>query len=213
MKHFLALLMVMLLSFTVAFADGEGDSIVSDQVISSESVDQSESPAGDPEVQENGEGEADESEVIQVGELTVIADQVNLQSVGDPAPLPEEASSVVDDLGYWINVSGLPVSRIHIPSQYRDNYFGIDEDGYLYNINTGTVTLTEGIYSIRFPSYSQPSYRRTDQASQQYTYVNVTFEDSPNVSVFGASQQIRDIWYLVVIGLIGGVLLCLFIKR
>lgn len=209
MKHVLALLMALILSLSFVFAD-EGDSNVSDQVINSESVTQSEGSEGDTA---DPEGEAEESEVIHVGDLTVIADQVTLQSVGDPEPLPEEPSSVVEDLGYWINVSGLPVSRLHIPSSYRDNYFGIDENGYLYNINTGTVTLTEGVYSIRFPSYAQPSYRRTDQTSQQYTYVNVSFEDSPNVSVFGASQQIRDNWYLVVIGLIGGVLLCLFIKR
>lgn len=206
MKHFLALMLALMLSLTFVFAE-EGESDVSDQVTDPESVVESESQEGDTADPEG------ESQTIQVGELTVIADQVVLQSVGDPDPLPDEPSSVVDDLGYWIDVSGLPVSRIHIPSQYRDNYFGIDEDGYLYNINTGTVTLTEGIYSIRFPSYAQPSYRRTDQTSQQYTYTNVSFIESPNVSVFGASQQIRDNWYLVVIGLIGGVLLCLFIKR
>lgn len=206
MKHFLAFLMALLLSLTIVFAE-EGESDVSDQVTDPESIVEPESQEGDTADPEG------ESQTIQVGELTVIADQVVLQSVGDPDPLPDEPSSVVDDLGYWIDVSGLPVSRIHIPSQYRDNYFGIDEDGYLYNINTGTVTLTEGIYSIRFPSYAQPSYRRTDQTSQQYTYTNVSFIESPNVSVFGASQQIRDNWYLVVIGLIGGVLLCLFIKR
>lgn len=209
MKHVLALLMALMLSLSFVFAE-EGDSIVSDQVNDSESVTESEGAEGD---QTYSEGEAEESEVIHFGDLTVIADQVTLQSVGDPEPLPDEPTSEVEDLGYWINVSGLPVSRIHIPSTYRDNYFGIDEDGNLYNINTGTVTLTEGIYSIRFPSYAQPSYRRTDTTSQQYIYTDVGFISSPNVSVFGASQQIRDNWYLVVIGLIGGVLLCLFIKR
>lgn len=151
---------------------------------------------------------------------TLVVGNMILQSTGDPDDeLPDEPSQVIGQYGYYIVVNIPSIGNnltLVVPANYRDNYFAVDDDGYIYNCSSSTITCYTGIYTVRFPSYSSPQTRRTNPTTgEQWIDRNITYVSSGNVSVLGANTLWwSDFGYpLIIFGLLGVIAICLFIKR
>lgn len=158
---------------------------------------------------------------ISLDQVVINANTVVLQTIGDtdPEELPDEPSTEIGQYGYSIvcNIPNVGNNQtLLIPANYRDNYFAVDDDGYLYNVSSSTITCYVGEYSVRFASYAIPQTRHTNaQYNEQWIDSHVTYLSSSDVSVKGANTLWwSDMGYpLIIIGLLGVVCVCLFIKR
>lgn len=202
------------LSFVCAYADD----LPSEPGEVTESLDSTEIGVEDDEGSE--EGEEVESYSIELEGLTINANTVVLQSVGDPDDsLPDEPSQDIGQYGYSIvcNIPNVGNNKtLLIPANYRDNYFAVDDDGYLYNVSSSTITCYVDEYSVRFASYSVPQTRHTNASyNEQWVDSHVEYLSSADVSVKGANT----LWWsdfgkpLIIFGFLGVIVICLFIKH
>lgn len=186
-----------------------------------ESLDPAESSELEGDVSGSEEEEVDAALTLDLENLTINANTVVLQSIGDtdPEELPDEPSNEIGQYGYSIicNIPNVGNNQILlIPANYRDNYFAVDDDGYLYNVSSSTITCYVGEYSVRFASYSIPQTRHTNaQYNEQWIDSHVTYLSSSDVSVKGANTLWwSDMGYpLIIIGMLGVVVICQFIRH
>lgn len=121
----------------------------------------------------------------------------------------------VNDYGLYIDIDASPLpSRLYIPSDYSENSFAVDSSGNLIGIRSSSITCYSGNYTVRFPAYASPQYRLTNGTGYTWTDINITYVDSPNVSVLGARS---NFWsernQALLLCMIGGLAVCLYLKR
>lgn len=142
-------------------------------------------------------------DAITVDTLTVNAGSVVLSE--DISVYAVDAPS-----GHWVKVSGAPVDMIYIPANYSNDAFYVS-NGLLYGMYSSTVTGYADGYTFRFSPYSTPQYR-TDSSNYSWTDVNLTLVDAHGVEVEGYTYYFDEyVWLLFL--LLGGIVLCLFIRR
>lgn len=122
--------------------------------------------------------------LLQSGTVVISNELESNQALGS-------AAAEVDPVGYSIEVSSSIGSRLLVPSDYSEDSFAVDSNGYLIGIRSGTFSCFIGDYTVRFPSYGTPSYRLTSGTSYTWTDFNITYVGSSNVEIIGD----RFNWY------------------
>lgn len=156
----------------------------------------------------------DPIEVIVVQEEAVYSvsavsdDGVDLTIGADPpASSPFYGACYVtgydDNLGYV---------TVYFPSTYKTGYFGVDSNGYLFNVSASSISgYLEDAYnnSVSVASFSYPRYRISSSTSN-YTYLYLIPENSnmdiatTNTPKVTASEMVP----YVIVSLLGVIFLC-----
>lgn len=107
---------------------------------------------------------------------------------------------------------------IFIPVTYKTGYFSFD--GQLYNVSNSSITgvFFDGgeEYSFRCSAWATPQYRKTTGTGYTWTDLNVTDIEYSNVEIaeeFPPLVSHDAVMSYVPIGLLGVIVLCLFMKR
>lgn len=122
--------------------------------------------------------------LLEHGTIVMANDLEGTQTFGATA-------SQNDSVGYSIEVSSSIGSQLLVPSDYSEDSFAVDGDGYLIGIRSGTFSCYIGDYTVRFPSYGTPQYRLTSGISSTWNDINITYVKSSNVEIVGD----RFNWY------------------
>lgn len=133
--------------------------------------------------------------------------------IGDTPP--------VDPLFYgssWVTGydSNLGTVTLYFPLSAKEDTFGVDSNGYLYNINSSSVSgYLAGVYNnaVSASGFSYPRYRVTSSSST-YTYLYLTPTDS-NMEIMTSMeprQTVDDFVPYILIFMLGVVIVC-FMKR
>lgn len=151
--------------------------------------------------------------------------------VVDPAEIAEypaisyAASTIVEVIGDdppttspfygsgWVtgSDSNLGIITLYFPRNYCSDTWGVDSNGYLFNVTSSSVGgYYSGAYnnSISAPSFSYPRYR----SSNNYDYIDIHLIPlNSNMDIYTSHRPrktIDDLLPYVSILLIGGVLVC-----
>lgn len=114
--------------------------------------------------------------------------------------------------GYVTGTSStLGTVTLYFPIDYKAGTFGVDSNGYLFNVTSSSLSgYLAGVYnnSVSAPAFSYPRYR--ESSSYDYTTLYITPTDS-NMEIATSNAPkysvIELIPYLAVV-LLGGVFLC-----
>lgn len=113
----------------------------------------------------------------------------------------------------WItgSDSNLGIITLYFPRNYCSDTWGVDSNGYLFNVTSSSVGgYYSGAYnnSISAPSFSYPRYR----SSNNYDYIDIHLIPlDSNMDIYTSHRprkSIDDLLPYVSILLIGGVLVC-----
>lgn len=153
-----------------------------------------------------------------VQSVSISAGSVSLQIDEETSELSGSALAeglrASNDYGYYIDLQSNNLgSRLYVPSDYAEDSFYVSS-GNLYGMRNSTFTCYIGQYSVRFPAYGRPQYRLTSGSTMQWTDIDIPYSDSPNVSVLGARENYwSDKVQTLILLLIGGLAVCLYLKR
>lgn len=106
---------------------------------------------------------------------------------------------------------------IYFPLSVKENYWGVDPNGYLYNITSSSVSgYLSGVYnnSVSASGFSYPRYR--ESSSSGYSYIDLHLVPSnSNMEIATAMEPAQNAAQLlpyVYVGLLGVIIVC-FMKR
>lgn len=109
---------------------------------------------------------------------------------------------------------------VYIPVSYRSGYLGLTSSGNLCNVSSSSISgvLYRGSveYDFRLSSWSEPQYRVQDSGSYQYedlTFTSITASNAEISDSFPPLVSAGSVLSLVPFIFLGGILLCLFMKR
>lgn len=152
-----------------------------------------------------------------VQSISIVSGEVVLQDDSETAELRGSVlqSRSVNDYGFFIDIDASPLSsRLYVPSDYAENSFTVDSNGHLIGIRSSTFSCFSGNYTVRFPAYSSPQYRLTSGTGYTWTDIDISYIDSPNVGIIGARSNFwSDRFQALMLILIGGLAVCLYLKR
>ena len=107
--------------------------------------------------------------------------------------------------------SNLGIITLYFPRNYCSDTWGVDSNGYLFNVTSASVGgYYSGAYnnSVSAPSFSYPRYR----ANNSYDYVDIHLVPlNSNMDIYTSHRPrktVEDLLPYVSILLIGGVLVC-----
>lgn len=161
-----------------------------------------EEPTGPQEVIVVDPAEIAEYPVISYSAPTIV------EVIGDDPP----TSSPFYGSG-WVtgSDSNLGIITLYFPRNYCSDTWGIDSNGYLFNVTSASVGgYYSGAYnnSISAPSFSYPRYR----SSNNYDYIDIHLIPlNSNMDIYTSHRPrktMEDLLPYVSILLIGGVLVC-----
>lgn len=173
------------------------------------------------------------SELVDGEEVVVEPDSSEPQTVIvlDPAEIAEypaityAASTIAEVIGDdppttspfygsgWVtgSDSNLGIITLYFPRNYCTDTWGVDSNGYLFNVTSASVGgYYSGAYnnSISAPSFSYPRYR----SSNNYDYIDIHLVPlNSNMDIYTTNRPRKtmdDLLPYVTILLIGGVLVC-----
>lgn len=104
---------------------------------------------------------------------------------------------------------------LYFPVNYREGYFGVDSNGYLFNISSSSVSgYYGGVYnnSVSVSGFAYPRYRTASGYDYEYLYLTPTASNMKISTEFEGQVPIEDLLPYVIILLLGGVFVC-FMKR
>lgn len=109
---------------------------------------------------------------------------------------------------------------VYIPVSYRSGYLGLTSSGNLCNVSSSSISgvLYRGSveYDFRLSSWSEPQYRVQDSGYYQYedlTFTSITASNAEISDSFPPLVSADSVLSLVPLIFLGGILLCLFMKR
>lgn len=172
-------------------------------------------------------------ELVDGEEVVVEPDSSEPQTVIvlDPAEIAEypaisyAASTIVEVIGDdpptaspfygsgWVtgSDSNLGIITLYFPRNYCSDTWGVDSNGYLFNVTSSSVGgYYSGAYnnSVSAPSFSYPRYR----SSNNYDYIDIHLIPlNSNMDIYTSHRPrktMEDLLPYVSILLIGGVLVC-----
>lgn len=132
--------------------------------------------------------------------------------IGDEPP----ANPLFYGSGWITGVSQeLGTVTLYFPISYQEGYWGLDANGYLYNVSSSSLSgYLSGVYnnSVSAPAFAYPRYRE----GSNYNYTDLHIR--PTNSNMEIAMQVAPLYtiddfvpYLVI--LFGGVLFLCFMKR
>ena len=153
----------------------------------------------------------DPSEVAEYPVISYSA-PTTVEVIGDDAP----TSSPFYGSG-WVTGqdSNLGIITLYFPRNYCSDTWGVDSNGYLFNVTASSVGgYYSGAYNnaVSVPSFAYPRYRTNN--SYDYVDIHLVPVDS-NMDIYTSHRPrktIDDLLPYVSILLIGGVLVC-FMRR
>lgn len=134
--------------------------------------------------------------------------------IGDEPP-----SDLLFNGAGWITGydSNLGEVTLYFPISYQSGYWGVDSNGYLYNVSSSSMSgYLDGVYnnSISAPGFSYPRYREYSGSGYQYVNLHLTPSNSNMQIATGNTPLYSAADYLpYIVLLMGGVLLLCFMKR
>lgn len=149
----------------------------------------------------------DPAEIAEYPAITYSAPTV-VEVIGDDPP----TSSPFYGSG-WVtgSDSNLGIITLYFPRNYCSDTWGVDSNGYLFNVTSSSVGgYYSGAYnnSVSAPSFSYPRYR----SSNNYDYIDIHLIPlDSNMDIYTSHRPrktIDDLLPYVSILLIGGVLVC-----
>lgn len=161
-----------------------------------------EEPAGPQEVIV-----VDPAEIAEYPAITYSAPTV-VEVIGDDPP----TASPFYGSG-WVtgSDSNLGIITLYFPRNYCTDTWGVDSNGYLFNVTSASVGgYYSGAYSnsISAPSFSYPRYR----SSNNYDYIDIHLVPlNSNMDIYTTNRPRKtmdDLLPYITILLIGGVLVC-----
>lgn len=110
---------------------------------------------------------------------------------------------------------GIGTVTLYFPINYKEGYWGVDSNGYLFNVTSSSMTgyFEEGYNnSVNAPSFSYPRYRQT--SISDYTTIYLTPESSNmQIATDNAPRvSIVEVFPFVTILLLGVIIIC-FMRR
>lgn len=150
----------------------------------------------------------DPSEVAEYPVITYSAPTI-VEVIGDDPP----TTSPFYGSG-WVTGqdSNLGIITLYFPRNYCSDTWGVDSNGYLFNVTSSSVGgYYSGAYnnSVSAPSFSYPRYRPS-QSSYDYVDIHLVPLNS-NMDIYTTNRPrktIDDLLPYVTVLLIGGVLVC-----
>lgn len=105
---------------------------------------------------------------------------------------------------------------LYFPNTYKTGYFGVDENGYLFNVSASSIS---GFYSLAYnnaisvSSFNYPRYRADSSYSEyNYLYIVPTASNMDIETEFNGRISVDDILPYVYILMLGVIFVC-FMKR
>nr|DAH81996.1 MAG TPA: hypothetical protein [Inoviridae sp.] len=150
----------------------------------------------------------DPSEVAEYPVISYSAPTI-VEVIGDDAP----TASPFYGSG-WVTGqdSNLGIITLYFPRNYCSDTWGVDSNGYLFNVTSSSVGgYYSGAYnnSVSAPSFSYPRYR-SSQSSYDYVDIHLVPLNS-NMDIYTTNRPRKtmdDLLPYVTVLLIGGVLVC-----
>lgn len=134
--------------------------------------------------------------------------------IGDEPP----ANLLFNGAG-WItgHDSKLGEVTLYFPISYQSGYWGVDSNGYLYNVSSSSMSgYLDGVYnnSVSASGFSYPRYRVYSGSSYQYVNLYLTPSNS-NMEIATGNTPLYSVsdYLPYIVLLMGGVLLLCFMKR
>lgn len=149
----------------------------------------------------------DPAEIAEYPAITYAASTI-VEVIGDDPP----TTSPFYGSG-WVTGqdSNLGIITLYFPRNYCSDTWGVDSNGYLFNVTSSSVGgYYSGAYnnSISAPSFSYPRYR----ANNSYDYVDIHLVPlDSNMDIYTTNRPRKtmdDLLPYVTVLLIGGVLVC-----
>lgn len=184
-----------------ALADDRTADVPAEESVAEDVLDLEE-PAGPQEVIVVDPSEVAEYPIISYSAPTTV------EVIGDDPP----TTSPFYGSG-WVTGqdSNLGIITLYFPRNYCSDTWGIDSNGYLFNVTSSSIGgYYSGAYnnSISAPSFSYPRYR----SSNNYDYVDIHLVPlNSNMDIYTTNRPRKtmdDLLPYVTVLLIGGVLLC-----
>lgn len=100
---------------------------------------------------------------------------------------------------------------LYFPVNYRTGYFGVDADGYLFSINSASVSgYYAGAYnnSVNVPGFSYPRYRAGSGYDYTDLYISPVSTNMEIATGFEGQVTVEDMLPYVMILLLGVIMLC-----
>ncbi|MBC8576667.1 hypothetical protein [Yanshouia hominis] len=161
----------------------------------------------------------DSGSSVQVDSLTVQAQQV-LLSAPENNDYPSGAP-LAGGVYMQVTTSALGELLIYVPSNYQSKAFTFESGTKeVINITSSTITayvVDQADYSFRWSSFGRLQYRR-NSGSYSYEDVNITDILNTNIVFVESNDDLppvpdSNMLQIIITFLLGGCLLCLFIKR
>ena len=161
----------------------------------------------------------DSGSSVQVDSLTVQAQQV-LLSAPENNDYPSGAP-LAGGVYMQVTTSALGGLLIYVPSNYQSKAFTFESGAKeVINITSSTITayvVDQADYSFRWSSFGRLQYRR-NSGSYSYEDVNITDILNTNIVFVESNDDLppvpdSNMLQIIITFLLGGCLLCLFIKR
>lgn len=161
----------------------------------------------------------DSGSAVQVESLTVQADTV-LMSAPENNDYPTGAP-LSGGVYMQVTTRALGELLIYVPSNYQSKAFTFESGTKeVINITSSTITayvVGQADYSFRWSSFGRLQYRR-NSGSYSYEDVNITDILNTNIVFVESNDDLppvpdSNMLQIIITFLLGGCLLCLFIKR
>lgn len=161
----------------------------------------------------------DSGSAVQVDSLTVQADTV-LMSAPENNEYPSGAP-LAGGVYMQVTTQALGELLIYVPSNYQSKSFTFESSSKeVINITSSTITayvVDQASYSFRWSSFGRLQYRR-NSGSYSYEDVNITDILNTNIVFVESNNDLppvpdSNILQIIITYLLGGCLLCLFIRR
>lgn len=161
----------------------------------------------------------DSGSSVQVDSLTVQAQQV-LLSAPENNDYPSGAP-LAGGVYMQVTTSALGELLIYVPSNYQSKAFTFESGTKeVINITSSIITayvVDQADYSFRWSSFGRLQYRR-NSGSYSYEDVNITDILNTNIVFVESNDDLppvpdSNMLQIIITFLLGGCLLCLFIKR
>lgn len=156
--------------------------------------------------------------------VTIIEDEVAYPSLySSSAPVLVIGDTPPDNSPFygsgWITgySSTLGNVTLYFPVNYSTGYWGVDSDGYLFNVSSSSISgYLDGVYnnSVSAPAFSYPRYRVSSGSS--YQYVNLYLKPTNSNMDIATSHAPRytavDFLPYLTVFMLGVICLC-YMKR
>ncbi len=120
-----------------------------------------------------------------------------------------------------VSTSQLGNIVIFLPINYMRDTFCFTGTQNIFNLTAGTVTgfatVGNDVYTVRWLNFSTPQYRVKDGSGYQYDDLTITAVNNTNIDIVDSFDDLQTVdmtmTLVIIAGLLGVVILCLFWKK